>query len=165
MSFLHLGKCALVSRPDICFVSMEFTLHEAVKLNTITGFSKAAHNVWIIKKPSGCTVCFCWNLLLVPGHKNLVNTDHEHRQDFRRFRPTGLVQDYFICRLFSFYLLCFSYIMLMSLGFFYHPKWVLKALRFSPVDQGPPCFVTSSGLLVFGAEVIFSQWLCHLCWS
>lgn len=47
----------LVSRPDICFVSMEFTLHGAVKLNTITGFSKAADNLLVIKNPSGCAVC------------------------------------------------------------------------------------------------------------
>lgn len=51
MCILHLRKCVLVSRPDICFVSMEFTLHGAVKLNTITGFSKTADNLLVIKIP------------------------------------------------------------------------------------------------------------------
>lgn len=82
MSILHLGKCVLVSRPDICFVSMECTLHGAVKLNMITGFSKAVDNLLVIKNPSRCAVCLRWSLLL-PEHKNSVNTNPGHRRMFQ----------------------------------------------------------------------------------
>lgn len=64
MCILHLGKCVLVSRPDICFVSVEFTLHGAVKLNRITGFSKTADNLLGIKIPvavqSACAEVSYW---------------------------------------------------------------------------------------------------------
>lgn len=64
MCILYLGKCVLVSRPGICFVSMEFTLHGAVKLNTITGFSKTADNLLVIKIPvalqSACAEVSYW---------------------------------------------------------------------------------------------------------
>ena len=59
---------------------MEFTLRGAVKLNRVTGFSKAADNLLVIKNPSGCAGCLRWSLSLVPGRKNLVNTPHGHGQ-------------------------------------------------------------------------------------
>lgn len=146
---------------------MEFTLHGAVKLNTITGFSKAADNLLVIKNPSGCAVCLRWSLLLVPGHKNLVNTNHGHRQGFQMVEthraspgPPQL--------LFAFSVL--TVLLIRNVDGFascggggggVYPKWVLKALGFSPIDQGPPCFVVSNGLLVV-VEDIFSVALPHL---
>lgn len=101
----------LVSRPDIWFVSMEFTLHGAVKLNRITGFSKAADNLLAIKNPSGCAVCLHSSLLLLPGHRNVINTNCGCRQRFQMVETKR--QNCFHCPLCS---LCFSYMMVMDLG-------------------------------------------------
>lgn len=141
---------------------MEFTLHGAVKLNTITGFSKAADNLLVIKNPSGCAVCLRWSLLLVPGHKNLVNTNHGHRQGFQMVEtpragpgPPQLLFAFSVLTV----LLIHKVDGFARLGVY--PKWVLKAFGFSPIDQGPPCFVVSNGLLGV-VEDIFSVVLPHL---
>lgn len=44
--------------------------------------------------------------------------------------------------------------MLIGLEFFSYPKWVLKALGFRPIDQGPPCFLISDVLLVVVADMV-----------
>lgn len=156
MSILRLEKCVLVSRPDIFFVSMEFTLHGAVKLNTITGFSKAADNLLVIKNPSGCAVCLHWSILLVPGHENLGNNNCGLRQRFQTVDPQGWSRttSVAVCFLYSAILLIHNVDGLVCWVFFY-PRWVLKALGFSAVSREPPCFVINNGLLAVVANMVY----------
>lgn len=37
----------------------------------------------------------------------------------------------------------------------FYTKWILKALVFSPVDQGPPGFVISNDFLVVVADMVY----------
>lgn len=91
----------------------------------------------------------------MPGHKNLVNTNHGHKQRFQTVEAhrtgPGPLQLLFV----------FSVLTVLpihnvdGLGGVSYPKWGLKALGFSPVDQGPPCFAISNGLLVVVVDIVY----------
>lgn len=138
---------------------MECTLHGAVKLNMITGFSKAVDNLLVIKNPSRCAVCLRWSLLL-PEHKNSVNTNPGHRRMFQTVdthRPgPGPLQLLFISS--GLTALILHNVGGFGCGFFFFLKWV-----FIPIHQGLPCFVQNDGLPAVVAGSVFSHWLFHLC--